>query len=411
MSKRPIKRPTPGRPPARRVVKKKPTAAAAPSAKAPKEEAKKEEKVVAAAPVSTGSSEPTPKKVEKKEKPKKQVAPAAAATASHDDDGGKDHNNKALPVLLIAVIIILVGISAYFFAELASVKDEHEKTRLELSDIEKVKDEQIEAKSKELEGILSKYDEIKLERAHLGADNKQLNDEVDGLRKQVYSLRNRLKQANSSNGGSSSGKSLTAAEKAKFSEQMQALIETHKAALAERDKEIKRLKHINKKLHHEVKNLVEKQGHLVDNIENLEERIVVASRLYIEKTKVGYKTTKGTVEYDELDEFKAKKIDKLKVGFVISDNKIAEKGYKNFKVSIVGPDKKILFDAGKGGGNFEDADGKTVFYTTEKEVKFDNDLEEVNFFITQSDDYKKGEYHVTIYAEDRKVGEKKFTII
>ena len=344
----------------------------------------------------------------------------------------KDHNNKKLPILLFAVIVVLLGVSLYFISEKNKASNEKDEIASQLAEIEKVKDAELASKKAELEKILADFEKIKAERANMNANSKSLNNEIDLLRNQISSLNYALSSAKkevreakenspkeSPNTASSTGKvntsprpkakRLTAADKARYAQQMEDLITTHKAALAQRDKEIKRLKHINRKLHGEVNRLVKNQGKLANNIHSLEDRISIASQLYIENMKVGYMTTKGTVEYDELNEFKAKKIDKLKVGFLISDNKVSEKGLKNFKLKLVDPSGKVLFESGKG-GSF-DVENGTEFYTKEKEVKFDNDEEQVNFFYIQSDDYAIGEYQAIVFAENKKVGEKRFSIL
>lgn len=408
----------PGKPAARRVVRK-----AAPAASASNSAASE---ATPAENVSTPAPTPTPKKVEEKKQVKEKPTPKAAPVSHSPNTEEKEHNNKALPILLIAVIIVLIGVAIYFIAEFRSAKSELEKTSSELADIEKIKDDQLSKKKEELEQILADYENIKTERSNLGANNKELNTEIEALRNQLYRLNSALQtakqetrdaQANAGNNNTAPVEKRTAskatrmstAEKAKFAQQMDELIAGHKVALEARDKEIKKLKHINTHLSSQLNNLEEKHGQLVGNLSTLEDRISAASQLYIENFKIGYKNIKGTVEYDELNEFKAKKIDQIKVGFSIADNKIAEKGYKNFKLKLVDPAGTVLFDSGHSGGSFESDQG-TQLYTSDKDIKFDNELEEVNFFFVQSADYKKGEYQAVIFADSKKVGEKRFTI-
>lgn len=407
----------PGKPAARKVVRRPAPAASASNNAASEATSTKN--------VSTPAPTPSPKKVEEKKQVKEKPIPKVAPVSDSPNTEEKEHNNKALPILLIAVIIVLVGVAIYFVAEFRSAKSELEKTSSELADIEKIKDDELSKKKEELEKILADYENIKTERSNLGANNKELNSEIEALRNQLYRLNSALQtakqetrdaQANAGNNDApvekrtaSKNTRMSTSEKAKFAQQMDELIASHKVALEARDKEIKKLKHINTHLSSQLNTLEEKHGQLVGNLSTLEERISAASQLYIENFKIGYKNTKGSVEYDELNEFKAKKIDQIKVGFSIADNKIAEKGYKNFKLKLVDPAGTVLFDSGHSGGSFESEEG-TQLYTSEKDIKFDNELEEVNFFFVQSSEYKKGEYQAVIFADSKKVGEKRFTI-
>lgn len=425
MSQKP-RRPMPGKPAARKVVRKPVPAASASNSAA--SEATPTKNVSTPTPVPTSTpvpvSAPTPKKVEETKQVREKPTPKAAPVSPNTEE--KEHNNKALPILLIAVIIVLVGVAIYFIAEFRSAKSELDKTSSELADIEKIKDDQLSKKKEELEKILADYEGIKQERSSLGANNKELNSEIEALRNQLYRLNSALQtakqetrdaQANAGNNNDAPAEKRTpkkrtrmsTADKTKFAQQMDDLIATHKVALEARDKEIKKLKHINTHLSSQLNTLEEKHGQLVGNLSTLEERISAASQLYIENFKIGYKNPKGNVEYDELNEFKAKKIDQIKVGFSIADNKITEKGYKNFKLKLVDPAGTVLFDSGHSGGSFESDEG-TQLYTSEKDIKFDNELEEVNFFFVQSAEYKKGEYQAVIFADSKKVGEKRFTI-
>lgn len=330
---------------------------------------------------------------------KKETPKAATPPPTKNNKGEEQKSGGGGKTVLIILLLLAIGAAGYFAWEYTVISEILTETQAKLSAIEAEKNDEIANKEKQLQELLADYDNIKKERSALKLNNKGLNEEIAGLQATIEKLRAMRNNTNTD-----------ATAKAKFVKELDKTIAEHKLEIAKKDEEIERLKHINSKLSKHVDQLIEKQGEMSAQFHDLEDKVRIASIVNIENLEIAYIDLKGNINTDDYNEFKSKKIDKLRFGFSLAENHVAKKEDKLFTIRVLDPDSKVMFDLGQGGGTFKMSNGQNDFYTAQRYVKFDNEKEKVYFRYTQSKDYKPGKYRLEVYSEGFKVGEKEFNI-
>ena len=138
-------------------------------------------------------------------------------------------------------------------------------------------------------------------------------------------------------------------------------------------------------------------------------KVALASVLRAENFKVEALNSKGKADTD--GEFKAKRIDKLKVTFTLAENLVAEKGGRDVYLRLVEPDGTALFDLANGGGSFKAfGTDKEVFYTMKQTILFENKGQKVTYEYKKGSVHKPGQQVIQIYCEGVQIGEGYFNV-
>jgi len=163
-------------------------------------------------------------------------------------------------------------------------------------------------------------------------------------------------------------------ENTDFKNKVQILLadnENYKAMLAEKELKITSLNTVNTKLSDKVTEAA--QPHLGP---------VIVTPMY---------TKKG----EQIPQYKAKKVEKLKITFDVLGNKLTETSVdKTYTVRIKDPDGIVLSN-----NNGKLMDSNDVFSAIET-VKFDGTMQKININFTQKPSYKKGKYKVELKDGD-----------
>jgi len=89
----------------------------------------------------------------------------------------------------------------------------------------------------------------------------------------------------------------------------------------------------------------------------------------------------------------------FEVCFVIGENPLAEKEHKRLFIQILGPDNNVVND--KGAVNFGES---SLIYSSIINIEYNNLSEEVCAIIPNNDSFKKGVYYVSVFENERKLG-------
>ena len=191
-------------------------------------------------------------------------------------------------------------------------------------------------------------------------------------------------------------------------------IEGYESLLKRKDEEIVKLKEVNKALLSENINLKTEKNELNQEISSLQvergklqEKINVAATLNTENISFFAINDRGKVR--DGDEFKTKQLDKLRISFNIEDNPLAEVGAKNIILRIIEPEGSALYNVAAGSGTF-DFNGEEVFFTSSKEILFDNSNQLVSFEYEKGSEFKKGRHKVELYSEGALIGQGYFIV-
>lgn len=306
--------------------------------------------------------------------------------AEYNAEPKKSGNSaKVVTAAVIGLLIVIMGVVWYM--------DYQEDQK---------RDEELAAKNSELLETYDKLDEMETQLNQRIAEIEQLGGNVEELERAKAALEEEKKLLQSRN-------STTAAQL----RDVRAKVNGYESLLKEKDMEITRLKSLSDSLYAENTTLKTEQNRLADSISNLDrtiqaqsEKVAIASRLKAENIKV-YGINKRGKERE--GEFRDGQVENLKVQFNLAENSVAPIESKDIMLRILDPNGNVLFDVATGSGTMM-IDGREEFFTAKQEILFDNTRQQISFQYNKESDYEEGNYIVELYANDYKIGERKFTV-
>jgi hypothetical protein len=295
--------------------------------------------------------------------------------------------------LIIGFIIVLLGINGFqYYLNMQNKEEIAEKVEL------------IENKNIEIAQQKNSLDSMVTELEGKIAELQKLNQDyqaLESLKAEIEAERNKWK-----NKFYSDKKSV---------DDLIAKIKAYEDQLVAKDEEMNKLKSQNETLFAETNTLKKEKNDLGDTITSikvvkleLEQKVAVASILRAENVKVIAVNKKGKENADPDAEFKAKKIEKIKITFNLGDNKVAKKENKDIYMRLLEPEGSALYDAN--GKNTFNVNGKDIYYTDKQSVLFNNSKQALSFFYSKGAAWKPGKHTVEIYCEGEKIGEGGFLV-
>lgn len=304
-----------------------------------------------------------------------------------------NNNRKLLVVGLIIVLLTVNGILFYM---------QHQKTQ----QVEE-KEEIIRVKNSELENQIKVYEALKADFERQSQELQQLGQANDSLEARIASINADLLKLQSFRNSS-------------FSVQDQRLYKQRainlEGQLRRKDIQIAKLKEDNEVLSGENTQLKTAQTKLSDTITTLKtsnvtlaEKVALASRLEAEEVEINIINKRGKEKEDDDAEYRARKVDKIKVSFRLAKNEVAAKESKEIMMRLIEPDGSALYNLATGSGTFM-LDGQETFYTAKRDIVFDNSQQSVSFIYDKGADYKRGAHTIEIYADGYLIGKAGFTL-
>ncbi len=155
------------------------------------------------------------------------------------------------------------------------------------------------------------------------------------------------------------------------------------------------------------KNFEDSVGSLSARNRELADKVTLASALKAENIRVDAISSRGK-ERDG-GEYRAKKIDKIKIEFNLAENPIAKKNEKEVYLRMLDPTGAILSDMATGSGSFI-FNGNETIYTAKQRIDYDNTGQAVAFIYSRGQQYKKGKHAIELYAEGFRIGTGEFVV-
>jgi predicted nucleic acid-binding Zn-ribbon protein len=303
-------------------------------------------------------------------------------------------NNRVL--LWVALVLVLLGINGVLFYLNQQKGQQNEELTTEV----KAKDSKLQEQIKQYEALKADFERQSQELQALGLSNDSLESRISSINADLLKLR------------SFKAGSFSIAQQNLFKQRALNL----EGQLRKKDDEIAQLKKDNETLYTETTTLKERQNKLTDTIstlarsnEELSNKVTVASRLQAENIKIAIITSKNKEKDDDKSEFKAKRVDKVKVSFNLARNDVSPKETKAIYLRILEPDGAALYNLSTGGGTFT-VDGQEAFYTQKQDVVYDNSKQALQFTYAKGADYKKGLHTVELYEGGQLMGKTTFTL-
>ncbi len=207
-----------------------------------------------------------------------------------------------------------------------------------------------------------------------------------------------------------------------------AKIKQYETFLAEKDTEIAQLREENQmlatnndslnvqvgSLRTERENLVQRQTQLSDSVmtytaqnRELSDKVNRAAALKVQNFKVLAVTNKGKTR--DKDDYKAKRVDKIKMVFDLPENPLTRQETKDIYVRLLDPDGAIVSDDATGSGEFE-VNGQETKFTTRESIAYLNNNQKVEMVYDNTNQFRPGKYSIELYAEGYRIGGGNFVI-
>ncbi|MCF0053091.1 hypothetical protein MUK70_20260 [Dyadobacter chenwenxiniae] len=205
-------------------------------------------------------------------------------------------------------------------------------------------------------------------------------------------------------------------------------IKEYEKFLVEKDEVIAQLKLENEKLvasndslsthvgslTSEREKLVQRQAELSDSVvtftaanKELSDKVTKAAALKAQNLKILTVNSRGKVK--DKEEYKASRVDKIKMVFTLPENELTAQESKDIYVRVLDPEGAVVSDDATGSGEFE-VDGAPSKFTTRESIAYQNNNQKVELLYDNSSQFRPGKYNVELYAEGYKIGGGNFTI-
>lgn len=304
--------------------------------------------------------------------------------------------NNSRFLLIVALALVLLGINGVLYWMNRQKSAENEQLT-----------SQVQAKDAKLEDQIKQYEALKADFERQSQEVQAMGLSNDSLESKIASINADLLKLRSFKAGSFSIK-----EQQRFKQRAI----NFEAQLRKKDEEIAQLKADNEALYTETTTLKDRQNRLTDTIttiarsnQELSEKVAVASRLQAENIRVGVLNSRDKEKADDDNEFKAKRVEKVKISFNLARNDVSPKETKQIMLRLIEPDGSALYNLSTGGGTFM-VDGSEAFYTAKQDVVFDNTRQPVQFLYAKGAAYKTGQHTVELYEGGVMIGKTTFTL-
>ena len=312
------------------------------------------------------------------------------------NENPEPRSNNSRVLLWVALLAVLLGINGVLFYLNQQKGQKNEELTTEV----KAKDSKLLEQIKQYEALKADFERQSQELQALGLNNDSLAAKIATVNADLLKLR------------SFKAGSFSIAQQSLFKQRAQNL----ETQLRKKDDDIALLKKDNETLYTETTTLKERQNKLTDTIstiartnQELTDKVGVASRLQSENIQVAVITSKNKEKDDDKDEFKAKRVEKVKVTFNLARNDVSPKETKAIYMRILEPDGAALYNLSTGGGTFA-VEGQEAFYTQKQDVVYDNSKQKLDFVYAKGAEYKKGQHTVELYESGQLMGKTTFML-
>lgn len=297
-------------------------------------------------------------------------------------------NNTGLLVGLV-LMTVLAAVFGYLYYQERAITTKQEgdlEARVtELASFEIKMDsisKQLDAKIAEVEGLGGDIAELKKMKAQLESDRSSLRKGNANLASKIKEYESFLTQKD--------------AEIAQLKEENQQLLSKNEE-----------LGSANTTLQQEKQMISDSLSGVSDKARELEGKVAIGAALRARNVKVYAVSDKGKVR--EGDKVRARRIDKVRVDFILEKNALTQNDSKKILLRILDPSGATISDVSTGSGTF-DFNGQEQSFTYSKEVGYTNSNQDVSILYDKSGDFKSGNYTVELYSEGFKIGEGAFSV-
>ncbi len=302
-------------------------------------------------------------------------------------------NRKLLIGGLLAVLITINGILIYMNYQ------KKEKTE-EQAEVIRVKNSELENQINVYEALKADFERQSQELQAMGLENDSLETKITAIAADLDELRGFR------------NKSYSLADQRRFRDKAAAL----ETQLKEKDSQIALLKQDNEVLTTENTDLKTTKTTLSDSLSTvkstnkvLTDKVKVASRLEAQNLNVNIINSRGKEKDDNDNEYRARRVDKIRVVFNLAKNDVATQEPKTVYLRLIEPDGAALYNLSTGSGSFQ-IEGADMYYTAKRDFVYDNTQQQLSFVYDKDAAYKKGKHTIELYTDGFMIGTTTFTL-
>jgi predicted regulator of amino acid metabolism with ACT domain len=295
--------------------------------------------------------------------------------------------------LIVILLMALTSLVTFYFVK------SNETTKRE--DAIESKNEEISSLTEKMEALAKDLDAKIKESKKLGVDYKTLLEYKNQIEQDLATLQK------------SADISSTQAR------QYLAKIQGYEQVIVAKDKELADLREQNKALGEERDFLSSTKDSLESETESLSSTVSEVKQNNQKLTNVAATLKAEAISilaYNNRDKaesrnvFRARRIEKLSIDFVIAENQITESGSKNIYMRLVEPAGTVVFNSNQGGKT--EANGQDITYTMRKQIAYSNTRQPVNIIFEKQGDYdfNEGKYKIELYADGKLIGFQSFVV-
>jgi len=303
--------------------------------------------------------------------------------------------NMSSRIIIVAVILVLLATIGYLLFTNSQKSSENE--------VLMENKEQLETEIVDLEADLKNL-QTDIERKDLAINEKDqmLADKTAELEKKQKQIDQLLKSGKIN-------KQQSDEYKAKI-DQLNYYIQKYQAEIAELRAQNQKLTEENQALASSKDSIKEKASEVENQNKLMSTKLEAAAILKASDFQFSTLNKNGK-ESDKDIEFKAGKIDKLKICFVVQDNAVAKIGNRDLYVVIQKPDGSTNKNMESTSGNFT-LNGKESVYSVKQNIEYDRSNKKVcvNYSNPAKEEFMKGVHKVLVYSDGYEIGKSEFKV-
>ena len=303
---------------------------------------------------------------------------------------------RATGLGVIFAILALLGIvgTTYFYMQ----------NRKKTAQVQQLQEEKIDLET-EVNELNERVQSLSQELERKDMELKEKADKVDALSKEIQQLRARL--AKYVEEGKISQRQF---EEMKLkTEQMAYYIQKYQARIQELEEENKMLREKTAQLYQQVQKKEEEAEQVKQEKERLEIKVRAASYLKAAEFRFAFVKDNGKEDWDT--EFRARRLERLKICFTVLENEVAEPGARTAYIVISDPSGRVITNFAASSGYFTVMDTEQP-YSAKVEFSYQRQRQEVCglFIRDKSVDLEKGTYRVAVFCEGVEIGRGTFQL-
>ncbi len=298
-----------------------------------------------------------------------------------NNENGQDKNEGGNKKMIFIVIVFLLLANAVLLWQFFKQK----------SDITS-KDENITVLTTAKDSISAEYTAVKGELSKLQADNVDLQGKLAANDEEIAAQKAKIEKMMKA-GNAKAGELRAAINKLK---DMKTQYESRINELVEQNKQ---LTNQNQELNTNLSSEKGKNENLSKENTGLSNKVALGSIMKADNVVLSGVKFKSSGK--EVDEKKAKNVQKIKACFNLNENLVVDKGTKSVYIRVMGPDKSVLSTSS---ATFT-FNGQQLPYTIKQDINYDNKKVSQCVFWEKGSVFAKGSYTAEFYCEGNKIGE------